>query len=202
MYARRGRFLFRREFWRGRVQPLQGGFCCSGGRDPPLLAREGFPFPPSPPSLPQRALFRKMYGTETRRFSVALRPPLPPAMYARRGRFCSGGSFGAGEFSLYKGDFAVRGKGPPSAGARGVFPSPRAPHPSPSALYLERCAGRRREGFPSLSVPRYRPRCMLVAGGFCSGGEVFERFGREEGARRQRGRGKTFFLLAFFLLKK
>ena len=31
----------------------------SGGRETPLLAREGFPFPPSPPSLPQRALFRR-----------------------------------------------------------------------------------------------------------------------------------------------
>lgn len=28
---------------------------CLGGREAPRLAREGPPFPPSPPSLPQRA---------------------------------------------------------------------------------------------------------------------------------------------------
>ena len=33
-----------------------------GGRETPLLAREGFPFPPSPPTLPQRAFIGEKLG--------------------------------------------------------------------------------------------------------------------------------------------
>ncbi len=62
--ANGGRKLFRR-VWESIL----------GGRETPLLAREVFPFPPGPPSLPQRALFRRMHCAEMP--SLSLRQPSP-----------------------------------------------------------------------------------------------------------------------------
>ena len=93
------------------------------------------------------------------------------------------------------------GKGTPSAGARGVSLPPEPPIPPP-ARFIQKDV---RDG--DAKVFRRSP-SPVTARDVCSSRAVFvqegvlERFGREEGARRQRGRGKTFFLLAFFLLKK